>query len=355
MPVTLKPEVPADAAPSAQQDLPQGAPLPFNEPQRLEALEKLRVLDTAPEQAFDDLTTLASAVCQAPIALISLIDTERQWFKSRVGLDAAETPRELAFCAHAILQPDYVFEVPDANLDPRFSGNPLVTGEPGIRFYAGAPLVTSDGMPIGTVCVIDREPRTLSDAERRALQSLARQVVTQLELRQAMAGLELESMTDGLTGLWNRRCLDRHLRTSWDECKRARLPLSLVMVDLDHFKRVNDDLGHPAGDEILRHAAGVIRASVRAGDFAARFGGEEFCVVLPHTDAAGARAVADQLRAALAASDWPHRPVTASLGVATAGFEEVSDPHALLARADRALYVAKDEGRNRVSVFSGWS
>ncbi|GKS94071.1 sensor domain-containing diguanylate cyclase [Acidovorax sp. SUPP2825] len=349
-----KPDAPADATPPAP-DPSQGAPLPFNEAQRLEALDKLRVLDTNPEQAFDDLTMLASAVCQTPIALISLIDAERQWFKSRTGIDTPETPRELAFCAHAILQPDYVFEVPDAHLDPRFAGNPLVTGEPGIRFYAGAPLVTSDGMPIGTVCVIDREPRTLTDAERRALESLARQVVTQLELRQAMAGLELESMTDGLTGLWNRRCLDRQLRTSWDEGKRAGQPLSLVMVDLDHFKSVNDDLGHPAGDAILQHAAEVVRSHVRAGDFVARFGGEEFCVVLPQTHATGARLVAEKLHAALNASNWPHRPVTASFGVATAGFEEVSDPHALLARADRALYVAKDSGRNRVCVFDGWS
>lgn len=207
-----------------------GAARPFNETQRLAALHRYKVLDTGSEQAYDDVTTLASAVCKAPIALVSLVDKDRQWFKSRVGLESSETPRELSFCAHAILQPDSVFEVQDALLDARFANNPLVTGEPGIRFYAGAPLVTADGLPIGTVCVIDREPRTLSPPERKAMQSLARQVVAQLELRQAMAGLALESLTDPLTSLWNRRGLDWQLRAAWDVHVQERAPLSLLMM-----------------------------------------------------------------------------------------------------------------------------
>lgn len=348
---------PAPSAPTASEAplRPPGAGPHFNEVHRLDALHRLRVLDSRPEQAFDDLTMLASAVCQAPIALISLVDADRQWFKSRRGVDTSETPRETSFCAHAILAPDSVLEVPDAHLDPRFAGNPMVTGEPQIRFYAGAPLITSDGLPIGTICVLDREPRTLSDTERLALASLARQVVTQLELRQAMAGLELDSMTDGLTGLWNRRCLDRNLITSAEESDKSSQPLSLVMIDLDHFKRVNDELGHPAGDDVLRHAAEVVRGAIAPGHFAARFGGEEFCVLLPATGTADARQTADALHAALIGTHWPHRPVTASLGVATAGVDERCDVRALLARADRALYEAKAGGRNQVRVFSGWS
>lgn len=344
------------AAESPQADTPghQGAPVPFNELQRLASLKRYRVLDTDPEQAYDDLTTLASAVCKAPIALISLIDSDRQWFKARVGMDTTETPRELAFCAHAILQPDYVLEVGDAQLDPRFAGNPLVTGDPGIRFYAGAPLVSSDGMPIGTVCVIDRMPRTLSEEERKALQSLSRQVVAQLELRQAMAGLELESMTDPLTSLWNRRSLDRKLHAAWDVHMLDKTPLSLLMIDLDHFKSINDSFGHPAGDQVLAQAAAIIRDNAGADAIAARFGGEEFCVVLADTDAAQAQRIAETIRAALQAAAWPHRQVTASIGVAIADVGDGSFPNVLLARADRALYIAKHEGRNRVAVFNGW-
>ncbi|WP_281081802.1 sensor domain-containing diguanylate cyclase [Variovorax paradoxus] len=332
-----------------------GAAKPFNEDQRLAALHRYQVLDTTAEQAYDDVTTLASAVCKAPIALISLIDQDRQWFKSRVGLDASETPRELAFCAHAILQPDLVFEVQDAHLDPRFAGNPLVTGEPGIRFYAGAPLVTADGLPIGTVCVIDREPRILSAAERKALQSLARQVVAQLELRQAMAGLELESMTDPLTSLWNRRSLDRRLHAAWDLHARERSPLSLLMIDLDHFKRINDAHGHPVGDRVLVQAAAIIRDQIGNDGLVARFGGEEFCAVMPGVDAETARARAEQVRRAIEDAAWPAAHVTASVGVATATADAEGSPNVMLTRADRALYVAKRDGRNCVRQFDGWS
>lgn len=168
------------------------APLPADELQRLQALQSYAVLDTPDESLLDDLTQLASHICQTPIALVSLVDGERQWFKSRVGLGARQTPRDLAFCAHAILQPDEVFQVPDARLDPRFADNALVTSEPHVCFYAGTSLLTPDRFPLGTLCVIDHVPRQLTDSQLEALKTLGRHVMAVLELNRTMARLQAE-------------------------------------------------------------------------------------------------------------------------------------------------------------------
>ena len=158
------------------------APILQNEKRRLKILWQYEVLDTVPEEVFDDLTELAARICEAPIALISLVDENRQWFKSKFGTDVTETSRDISFCAYAITQPD-LFIVPDATLDERFANNPLVTSEPKIRFYAGAPLITPDGYALGTLCVIDKVPRELRLEQKQALRILAHHVVSQLELR----------------------------------------------------------------------------------------------------------------------------------------------------------------------------
>lgn len=167
---------------------------PSNETARLAALEKYAILDTDPEQCFDDLTLLASFICKTPIALISLVDGERQWFKSRVGTAVTETPREIAFCSTAILQSD-VMVVPDALKDDRFRHNPLVVSEPHIRFYAGAPLITEEGYALGTLCVVDQSPRDLAANEREALKALSRLILAQLEFRKNLILLK-EALTD---------------------------------------------------------------------------------------------------------------------------------------------------------------
>ncbi|NTU81662.1 MAG: response regulator, partial [Chloroflexales bacterium] len=195
-------------------------PLPAHEDARLQALEQFQVLDTSPEQAFDELTQLAAELCGTPIALVSLVDAHRQWFKSRVGLDVAEPPREVAFCAHGIAAPDDLFIVPDAAEDPRFAESPLVTGEPHVRFYAGAPLVTKEGHAVGMLCVVDHVPRELSPVQRRALAVLGHQVVAQLEQRRQITVLQEAVIA--------REASEQHARQLASESQRQALTLTLL-------------------------------------------------------------------------------------------------------------------------------
>lgn len=173
-------------------------PLPPNEARRLEALRRHRLLDTAPEQEFDDFARLAALICETPIALVTLVDAERQWFKARFGLDSVETPREHAFCSYTILGEEPLL-VPDATKDERFSRNPLVTSEPHIRFYLGAPLLDHEGFALGSLCVIDRKPRELAEEQREGLKSLARLFTGRLELRRQ--SIEMAAVLQSLKAL----------------------------------------------------------------------------------------------------------------------------------------------------------
>lgn len=255
------------------------APLSQNEAQRLAALERYKILDTPEDRAFDRITNLAAKFFDTPIALVSLVDRDRQWFKSHHGLEARETPREFAFCAHAILSED-VLVVNDAASDSRFSGNPLVTGKPDIRFYAGAPLRTADGHNLGSLCVIDREPRDFPEGDIEILRDMAQLVIDELELRRLAA-------IDPLTGALNRRQFRELAEREIRRAQRYRRPFSVLIADIDDFKSVNDSFGHAVGDAVLKQVAELYMNTFRETDIVCRFGGEEFAVLMPETDLPG--------------------------------------------------------------------
>ncbi|RYF50988.1 MAG: diguanylate cyclase, partial [Cytophagaceae bacterium] len=469
---------------------------------RLEALHNYNILDTLPEQCFDDITLLASTICATPVSLISFIDKDRQWFKSETGLGMDATSRDSAFCAYALHQPNELLNVPDASCDERFADNPLVTGAPHIRFYAGAPLVTPSGEVLGTLCVIDQRTRELTETQQQALRALARQTMAQLDMRrktvemadhmalhvqtqaalrdserrfqafmdrspltaflkdehgryiyvnepflkrvrherdlvighddfelwpdiapllherdlQVLAGNEVigmveraldsngntsyfqiykfplplggggrvmvagigldvtqnklyeqqleetqhqleaaleyvraQSLRDGLTELHNRRAFDLKMTEEYQRAQRYHLPLSVIMLDVDHFKSFNDEFGHPEGDELLQNIARQLQDSARTHDFVARYGGEEFVVILPNTAEDGACVLAERFRQAVSSMYCQQRTVTISLGVAVLT-PKLDNEQAFIAAADKALYEAKRSGRNTVKV-----
>lgn len=200
---------------------PKVAALHPNETERLKALQSYSILDTATEPSFDDITRIASYVCQTPISIISLVDQNRQWFKSEIGLGVRETPMEQSICAHAILEHNFL-EVEDVTRDPRFSANPLVTGEPHVRFYAGALLRTPDGLPLGTVCVLDDKPRVLTHDQREVLAALARQVMAQMEFRRALV------LADRL-----QRNISRLMAVAGHDLKQ---PLQVMVMAIDRIR-----------------------------------------------------------------------------------------------------------------------
>ncbi|MFV3131066.1 diguanylate cyclase [Niveispirillum sp. KHB5.9] len=322
----------------------------FDEALRLHALERFQIVDSQPELPFDRIVTMAKRVLRAPIALISLIDQDRQWFKARVGLDVAQTPRSLAFCDHAIRQ-RAVMVVEDATRDPRFAGNLLVTGDPGIRFYAGAPLITRDGQPLGTVCIIDLQPRAMTPGEQETLADLAAIVMDEMELRLANHHLAVLAQTDPLTGALNRRTFFSLTEREIGRRSRTGCDLAVLLMDIDHFKKINDTHGHAAGDKVLTGFTHRISQVIRVQDVFARLGGEEFALVLPDSTLAQAVETGERLRRIVEHTPIPTEngpiKVTVSMGGAVVHPGEVSiDP--ALARADEALYRAKHEGRNRV-------
>jgi diguanylate cyclase (GGDEF)-like protein/PAS domain S-box-containing protein len=475
-----------------------------NEAADLRALWTRELLDSQPELECEELVQLAAAICGTPIGLVTLLDERNQWFRASPDLKMVETPREVAFCAHAIRQ-NGLFVVKDSLMDARFASNPLVTADPAIRFYAGVALYAKEGNPLGTLCVIDTAPRILAAEQAHALEVLGRQVSVRLEsivqryaLQQALnekdkasAGLraseelfrafmnaspflsyikdaagrllfynrsfaqrfgvteyawlgrtdeqlwsrsltksvrthdlevmaggrmveteeqirasdgtisslrsfkfpchdsagnmllagvavdvsaevahkaELEryhrdleeandqlrklAVTDELTGLRNRRSFEERLVMEFSMARRRKRELSVLLIDVDNFKQINDRWGHAAGDEVLRRLGMVLRTTVRLPDLPARYGGEEFVVLLPESGEESAMGLARRVMQRVATEDWENEPLTISVGMAAMN-ESLENGFQLVELADEALYAAKRAGKNRVMVYSG--
>lgn len=263
--------------------------LPENEQQRLEKLKDLNILDTEPEERFDRITRLAKRLLNVPIALVSLIDVNRQWFKSCQGLNVRETSRKISFCGHAILEED-IFIIPDATKDERFLDNPLVTGEPNIRFYAGYPLkYSNDNTKLGTLCVIDVVPRNLNDEEIQALMDLGAMVEQELSSNR-------NATTDELTKISNRRGFMELAELSMRLHSTIDSEATLILLDLNRFKYINDNFGHAEGDKALKAFTQMMMASFRKSDIMARLGGDEFVILLNNSNVVDAQQVIDNFK-----------------------------------------------------------
>ena len=330
-------------------------------------LDCLRILDTGAEPMFDDITRLASQTFGMPIALISLIDKDRQWFKSRVGLKVAQISREVAFCDRAIRNASEVFVVEDAHADPAFRANPLVTGDPHIRFYAGAPMVTSGGAALGTVCVIDSKPRSFSAVEMEQLRLFSRLAITQIELRRASSELlrtghelaesnrmlveriekaEKQSLIDPVTGAYNRRYFDTSLLTHLLRVRSHGGDVSLLLCELDNFKLVNEVYGQDAADRLLRLSSSVMRSMLRAEYELLRISDEGFAIIAPGAADVDAIMLAERITQRIRETRFSHGRLSMSAGLAS--FDAARPDRDLHRLAEQGLRIAKTEGQDRV-------
>lgn len=337
-------------------------PQPHPEEARRQAeLASLNILDTPIEERFERITRAARQVLKMPVAAVSLVDEKRQWFKSVQGLEACETARDISFCAHALNAAD-LFVVPDARLDERFADNPMVEGEPWIRFYAGCPLKGPGGLPMGTLCVADHQPRTFSAKREEQLRGLARAAEAELaaripsEVQRRLAEECRENNVDALdtlTQVWGRAAILEILNREFARARRKGTGLGAIIVNLDDAA-VNEACNLGAGPDIVRRAARRLVRSARAQDAIGRFGGAEFLGVVATQDRAELAAIAQGMRSRIARTPVKSAngkvAVTASLGAAWTPAGTLREPGALLDAATSALCAAQRRGGNRVEV-----
>ncbi len=319
-------------------------PIPENEARRLSAVRSYEILDSAPEVDFDALTRIAIHALNAPAGVIGLMDSDRLWFKSEVGLGVSQLDRQIAFCAHAIMRPGEQLIVEDLLNDTRFRNNPLVLDAPKLRFYAGAPLIDRNGYALGTIAVVDTRPRAFSEPERAVLHDLATLVISALENRQRVNRLSQMAMTDHLTGLANRAQFERTLTAEIAHARRTGERFTVSYMDLDGFKQINDTLGHAAGDEVLREISRRMEKQVRTEDLLARLGGDEFGVLLRQGDIGStemlSKRIAEVVKIPINLPAGENIRVGISIGSATYT-DDIGSMPALLERADQALYAEK--------------
>lgn len=304
------------------------APIPHDDKERVTSLRRLGLLDTAPEERFDRITRTARRLFGVDTALVSLVDADRQWFKSKQGLASDEFPREISFCGHAIVDSD-VFVIPDTRDDDRFGDNPLVTSDPTVRFYAGCPIAGPDGSLVGTLCLIDHRPHTLDDEDIRSLRDLAAMVEREIAVTRL-------AVDDELTGLANRRGFMMMASQALAFCQRQHVDALVVVADVDGIESVNDRFGDHVGDQLLRHAASAMAEAFRASDVVGRLGGDEFGAVLTAYHGEVPWATKRLATAVQACNDQiPDAPFTLSMAVGSARFDP-DDPELLEALLDRA-------------------
>jgi diguanylate cyclase (GGDEF)-like protein len=316
-----------------------------DEEARLAALRRYEIRDTVESKPFQRIVDLVQHIMGVPMAAVTLIDADTQWFRAQRGLPRSETPRAEAFCDYTIAQHG-PFAVSDARDDLRFADNPMVTGAPHIRSYLGVPLTTPDGYNVGSLCAIDNEPRHFDRSQGEIMKKLAEIVVEQFELQQI-------AKQDSMTGALTRRGFFAEVEKEFQRAGRYDRPSALVVIDVDHFKSINDRYGHPAGDAVLVSIANACMATMRKSDIFGRIGGEEFGLLLPETEAEEARLAAERIRAMVESTiiqvGGTEVRATVSLGVAPR--PAVGETAATwFGEADIALYEAKQFGRNRVAV-----
>jgi diguanylate cyclase (GGDEF)-like protein len=310
--------------------------IPQDEDIRLKTLRSLNILDTPSEERFDRLTRMAKRMFDVPIALVSIIDENRQWFKSCIGLPVRETPRDISFCGHAILGVK-VFIIPDATKDERFADNPLVTDEPNIRFYAGCPLRFSDGSMLGTLCIIDQKPRDLNDEDIEALKDLASTAEREL------AAVQLATL-DELTNIHNRRGFKMVSQQSLNLSVRQNTIASMAYIDLDNFKPINDTFGHAEGDKVLTTFAKYAGSICRDSDILARLGGDEFVILFIDTSKDAAENIIKRLTSSLNSYNQNSvngYDISFSYGIIDIDPSKDNSINALLEEADSRMYEFK--------------
>ncbi|OGT72115.1 MAG: diguanylate cyclase [Gammaproteobacteria bacterium RIFCSPLOWO2_02_FULL_57_10] len=312
--------------------------IPFDEKQRLEKLRALKILDSAPEERFDRLTRMAKRMFNVDVSVVSLIDENRQWFKSRAEECNLpdETHRDLSFCGHAILG-EQVFVVEDALLDERFHDNPMVTSAPNIRFYAGYPLKVNSGSALGTLCIFDREPRRFDPDELQLLQDLGAMA------EQEIAALQLATL-DELTLISNRRGYTDLARHVLNVCHRKGLKAAVVLIDLNKFKPINDRFGHAEGDRALVVFANALRSVFRKSDTCGRIGGDEFAVFMLDADEHDAQEAIGRLRDNLAQYNQASQrgyDIEFSAGYVISQPDADEQIEDLLKQADARMYAVK--------------